>query len=672
MADSKEQPWRRTEGSPANEDNNNPNTYETQPTISNNSQERASLSIPLQSQNASASEGQAALQEDIEKILQSRAESLPAGEGLQGACRFFCPQLEALQRLAAGDTAKFEWLKPEILNLARELAVHCPLKDYPSYLPVKKHLRSAAGEAAPHADDIRDVHTLSACCRYLLEIPLTRESVLFLDNRLRAIRSDLAVQTPTPAHRLVLQSIVRWYMLAIDLLFSSTSVDVHVLVAEAARTLSALSSLPECQAGMTDEFQGFQILCAMDGEQQAWAPGGGPFTAECQRVARLFQEDRFLEFLSWEMPVLARGVRDFWAMRAKKKAVAALQCSLREAVPLKVLDRLFGCATQRLFTECLYEFKDQSGVTCVDFVPGRGMLGDDRTCCVPAISSFSQAALLSFGPITFAAYLTVIQTSLMSLAKDIEGRLNMRTAVFRTYLKMLAERARCHFVLAKGVYLTVIRHIIFNLISGDVVMSMLARACPWNYIPVHLLLDTNDTEYFQAAPLSFVHHRKALGAFYDIPDFAFRLHTRNWPAIYKNGRRNIVLQLTKDSVMLLQPWHAHACSFARGHSLSTIDSKSICDSEYSVVCAIDLKAFHRDPQLAKAIKDPQVPVFAADIEEGSIQSVFEKKSLLAQALRHPFDGLPAIVFVPLSTYIAIRLWDAFPIKTISGVQELIS
>ncbi|KDO29411.1 hypothetical protein SPRG_05948 [Saprolegnia parasitica CBS 223.65] len=114
---------------------------------------------------------------------------------LVGTCLGFCPLHEAKERRKMQELSKYE---------------------RPPYLPVKKFRRSAAGTVIkPH--DVRPVHVLVETTAYLLsllpsQLTLPLDLYHFLDDRFRAVRSDLTLQGAFALD--VLQPIARFYILA--------------------------------------------------------------------------------------------------------------------------------------------------------------------------------------------------------------------------------------------------------------------------------------------------------------------------------------------------------------------------------------------------------------------------------------------------------------------------
>ncbi|EQC37263.1 hypothetical protein SDRG_05487 [Saprolegnia diclina VS20] len=112
-----------------------------------------------------------------------------------GTCLGYCPLHEAKERRKMQDLSKYE---------------------RPPYVPVKKYRRSAAGAIIkPH--DVRPVHVLVETTTYLLsllpsQLTLPLDLYHFLDDRFRAVRSDLTLQGAFALD--VLQPIARFYILA--------------------------------------------------------------------------------------------------------------------------------------------------------------------------------------------------------------------------------------------------------------------------------------------------------------------------------------------------------------------------------------------------------------------------------------------------------------------------
>ncbi|OQR84741.1 hypothetical protein ACHHYP_13010 [Achlya hypogyna] len=112
-----------------------------------------------------------------------------------GTCAGPCPLAEAKERAKMQELSKYE-IAP--------------------YVPVKKYRRSAAGSRI-RREDVRPVHVLVTTTQYLLtllpnDLTLPIDLYHFLDNRFRAIRSDLTLQGAESVE--VLAPIARFYILA--------------------------------------------------------------------------------------------------------------------------------------------------------------------------------------------------------------------------------------------------------------------------------------------------------------------------------------------------------------------------------------------------------------------------------------------------------------------------
>ncbi|ETW02420.1 hypothetical protein H310_05934 [Aphanomyces invadans] len=124
---------------------------------------------------------------------------------MRGCCVRMCPALEAQERSENHELSKYE--RP------------------PYGCPVKRYRRSAAGTMIDPAD-VRPVPVLLETTHHLLsllpsELELPLDLYHFLDDRFRAIRTDLVLQEDAPPA--ILQPIARFYLLAQCILRHSTS-----------------------------------------------------------------------------------------------------------------------------------------------------------------------------------------------------------------------------------------------------------------------------------------------------------------------------------------------------------------------------------------------------------------------------------------------------------------
>ncbi|KAH9110347.1 hypothetical protein LEN26_013799 [Aphanomyces euteiches] len=122
---------------------------------------------------------------------------------MQGCCPSMCPLDELNERTRLQELSKYE---------------------LPPNAPVKRYRRSAAGQVV-NPSDVRPVQVLLKTTYHLLSLlPSQLEMPIdlyhFLDDRFRAIRTDLVLQNETPMD--ILQPIARFYLVAQCILLHET------------------------------------------------------------------------------------------------------------------------------------------------------------------------------------------------------------------------------------------------------------------------------------------------------------------------------------------------------------------------------------------------------------------------------------------------------------------
>ncbi|RHZ05747.1 hypothetical protein DYB26_003276, partial [Aphanomyces astaci] len=165
---------------------------------------------------------------------------------MRGCCTRMCPSKEAKERLEHHELSKYE--RP------------------PYGGPVKRYRRSAAGTII-NPGDVRPVPVLLETTHHLLsllpsELELPLDLYHFLDDRFRAIRTDLVLQEEAPVS--ILHPIARFYLVAQCVLRHST--------AEGNVSFESLRHLLEDQMhsllgqlkGTSLEFEKYYVLLHMD------------------------------------------------------------------------------------------------------------------------------------------------------------------------------------------------------------------------------------------------------------------------------------------------------------------------------------------------------------------------------------------------------------------------
>ncbi|KAF0697638.1 Aste57867_11687 [Aphanomyces stellatus] len=166
---------------------------------------------------------------------------------MRGCCSFMCPKREANERTKYNELSKFE---------------------LPPHVPVKRYRRSAAGTVIDPAD-VRPPSVLRETTHYLLsllpsEMHMSIDLYHFLDDRFRAIRTDLVLQDEAADD--ILQPIARFYLVVQCILLHETTGRRDVTYASLRQLLEdQLHSVLLLLKQSSPEFQRYYLLMHVDG-----------------------------------------------------------------------------------------------------------------------------------------------------------------------------------------------------------------------------------------------------------------------------------------------------------------------------------------------------------------------------------------------------------------------
>lgn len=262
---------------------------------------------------------------------QAAIAALPSGP-LVGTCDAMCPQRELLSRVLAGERiAKSE----SDANVALSLT--------------KRFVRSAAGAPPPLPAEVRSPQTLVHTLSLLLGVPVRADCYAALENRVRAVRSDLLVQQVHPRLSLfLLGRIARWYISCMSVLRDSASVDHHLIVDQVRKVLSTLLSVYPRKDGdgsddpLFDEFYGYHILCNINdpfsrSSHFAWSL---PYTRQCLSLLLDFQSLNFHRFFRRVPDFMAGAFVAYWSGPFRARALEMIGRGLRTAEPEMALEQM--------------------------------------------------------------------------------------------------------------------------------------------------------------------------------------------------------------------------------------------------------------------------------------------------------------------------------------------
>lgn len=202
------------------------------------------------------------LQEEYERLKVLREQNIESTGTLTGECLSFCPYFETIDRQFRKDLNKFE-----IQN----------------NLLIKKYQRSAAGKTKAFPEDIRPVHVLDQVVNHLLGLlnvnklvqiyknaeyvnlysnkELLNDLYKFVEDRLRAVRLDIAVQNARCANTIqILETIIRFYIVFNHLLFDFDQFEIHLNNEQLKRTLNDLMELYKINSIKNSEFVEYFLL----------------------------------------------------------------------------------------------------------------------------------------------------------------------------------------------------------------------------------------------------------------------------------------------------------------------------------------------------------------------------------------------------------------------------
>lgn len=318
-------------------------------------------------------------QEEYDQLTKKREHEQPTGIDT-GACTDFCPRHELLYRTINNDISPLEHQNG-------------------TFIPVKKYYRPAAGYQGGLPEDIRMPDTLLACLKYLLGFPIELNNFQFLENRMRAIRGDIVVQHCSPAMAMdLLESMARWYIGCIYILHGKDTVDLHLIMDQARKTLSILYELYKenkvfsalenrCNineqmddaSDMHDasdisntnnttntntgnhrpnayEFVAYHILCNMNSPgMYAFFGINHPYVRQSLRLLSYYQVQDFFHYFRIVPDFMTASILCFWNGAMGKRTVEIMQHALNEEVDVAVLDRILNFSAKGLFESFFYK-----------------------------------------------------------------------------------------------------------------------------------------------------------------------------------------------------------------------------------------------------------------------------------------------------------------------------
>lgn len=203
------------------------------------------------------------LEKRFEQLKEQRETRDESTGTIVGKCYTFCPEFESIDRQLRKDINKFE------------------------IVPIKKYQRSAAGKTKAFPEDIRPINILYDVTTYLLSIlnPVEAEKVYenctfresfktlykdleftyelykFIEDRLRAVKLDIAAQSASCDTTIViLERIVRFYIVFNHLIYSYHEFDLYLHFNQLSRTLADLVEIYRKRSIKSTEFSNYYIL----------------------------------------------------------------------------------------------------------------------------------------------------------------------------------------------------------------------------------------------------------------------------------------------------------------------------------------------------------------------------------------------------------------------------
>ncbi len=290
------------------------------------------------------------LNTEYEKLTNERLNK-PIPENLVGECKELCPRYEKLYRMKNNDISEFE-----------------------SKVLIKKYYRSAAGYTGCYPEDIRTIDTLEKCLNYLISIKVDDNNFEFLENRIRAIKGDIAVQVIYDVEKVIkiLEKIIRWYILSLYILYEKNVIDLNIIMNQGRKTLLSLISYYKewDRNGIISinqgEFYGYYILFNLN-EVDFFESLKYDclYSRQCLKIALYYQSNNFHNFFRLKFDFMTMCVLLFWETNLLNKTMKIFHKGFYEKIKKHKIDELLGIDSKYLLKAYFYDgdeidFKDKN------------------------------------------------------------------------------------------------------------------------------------------------------------------------------------------------------------------------------------------------------------------------------------------------------------------------